>query len=90
MSCNLQNIRANIYSKLPVAPFCAKSMVLGGWMGGGAGLRIAYSNQKLPFLMSTTLVVVPNIPFTLVQLIQAKNAIVKMADIKVLKLKSSF
>ena len=27
--------------------FWASSMVLDGWAGGGAGLRIAYSNQKV-------------------------------------------
>ena len=30
---NTNQIGANLYSKLPVAPFlCNKSMVLGGWM----------------------------------------------------------
>ena len=33
LSCNLHKIGANIYSKLPVAPFCAKKYGL-GWVGG--------------------------------------------------------
>ena len=40
-----------VNNKWSVAPFCAKSIGLDGWMGGWmeakAGLRIAYSNQKL-------------------------------------------
>ena len=34
---------ANLYSKLPVAPFCGKSRVL----GVKDGLRIAYSNKSI-------------------------------------------
>ena len=35
--CDLHQIGANLYSKLPVAPFCAKKYGagrLGGWKGG--------------------------------------------------------
>ena len=49
LSCDLHKIGANLYSKLPVAPFCAKKYGpgwVGGWMDGRAGLRIAHSNQK--------------------------------------------
>ena len=46
---------AHIYRKSAYAPFLAKSLVLDGWMDGWmgeckgvkAGLRIAYSNQKI-------------------------------------------
>ena len=33
LSCDLHKIGADIYSKLPVAPFCAKKYGP-GWMGG--------------------------------------------------------
>ena len=52
LSCDLHKIGANLNSKLPVAPFLCKKLWswMGGWMdvwmGGKAGLRIAYSNQK--------------------------------------------
>ena len=39
----LQERGAHIYSNLA----CKKSMSLHGWVDGRAGLRIAYSNQKV-------------------------------------------
>ena len=52
MSCDLHKLEANLHSKLPVAPFSYKkvwhwkSVWVEGRVGGKAGLRIAYSNQK--------------------------------------------
>ena len=49
LSCDLHEWGANLYRKLPFAPFCAKKYGTGwkvGWMGGKAVLRIAYSNLK--------------------------------------------
>ena len=58
--CVLHRIGSNSYSNLAVSPFCAKKYGpgwmngwvggwVGGWICGKAGLRIAYSNQKLWF-----------------------------------------
>ena len=50
LSCNLHKIGANVFSKLPIAPYLCKtygSGWVGGWMGGRAGLMIANSNQKI-------------------------------------------
>ena len=52
LSCDLHKVGANLYSKLPIAPFSCKKVWywmdgwMGGWMGAKAGLRIAYSNLK--------------------------------------------
>ena len=46
-------IGANLYSILAYAPFLCEKVLhwmdgwMGGWMEARAGLRIAYSNQKL-------------------------------------------